>query len=223
MSVDTHRLITDRKTPYKRWVGVSHVALSILLLHLVVHAQSATKLQSTSQRVFGLEGGFEHPAHLPEDVLTALTATKEAAYVRDELKENPHLEVSQFFQAEEVHLSDPAESDYVVVGQFPLTGADCELFWIVRSIKPRPRVIHFSVGTTLKIVCRKNNEELPNIRMDWWAGSGHGWADEYRFNGSRYVSFRKLDTFREFKKATATSPSSWVLRESHPSRGAGTQ
>jgi len=190
---------------------------------MAVHAQSPPASYPTTHKVFGLDESFDHPVHLPDSVLKALIATKEARYVRDELKENPRLDVSQFFLAKEVHLSESKEIDYVVFGQFPLTGADCNWFWIVRSIEPRPRVVLFSIGTTLEILDRKKNEEQPDIRMDWWAGSGYGWADEYRFNGSRYVRFRRLNTYWEFKEETATSPASWVMLKSPPFQNAATQ
>jgi hypothetical protein len=219
---DMDRLTTYREMAHNGRLVVSYLALSMLCFQLNVHAQSRETLQGRTHKVFGLKGSFDHPVHLPQGVLKALVATKETAYLRDKLKENPHLDVSQFFVAKEVHLSSPNETDYVVLGQFALTGADCDWFWVVRSIKPTPRVVHFGIGTTLEILDRKKSEELPEIRMDYWAGSGYGWAEEYGFNGSRYVRSRRLDTYWEFKQATPHSRSSWVLQESHLSRSVAT-
>jgi len=183
-------------------------------------AQSSTANDRTGQNVFGLNGSFDNPDPIPGSVVKALISSKQASQIREWMRVKHDPDARDFFFAKKIHLAIASEDDFVVLGAIP--GADCSHFWVVLGSEPRPRVVLFGSGTTVELL-PGDRGKLSAIRIDWWAGNGYGWAEEYRFTGSRYVRFRKLDTYWEFKETTATPQSSWVLRESHPSHSAATR
>jgi len=136
---------------------------------------------------------FDHPVPLPPSVVAELVKTQAAGYARDVLKENPQYDLSQLFLAEKMKLAGPDEDDYVVLGEFPLTGADCDWFWVVRSLKSGPQVVLFSIGTMLRLLPQEDHG-LPEIRADWWPGNGDGWARIFRFDGKEYKAARSFET-----------------------------
>jgi hypothetical protein len=189
------------------------IAIS-LLLSIEASPQSVDVNPPTERSIFGLEGSFDAPVDLPAGVVKALMATKAARQTRAFMQLNHDSDASQYFLGKEVHLIASDEADYVVLGKVP--GADCLQFWLVRQSAPRSQVVLYASGTTLEVLPSEHGG-LQDIRIDWWAGNGYGWADVYRFNGSRYVRFQRLDTYWEFRPESGTSSSSWILTKSSPS------
>jgi hypothetical protein len=196
------------------------LAAGLLFFSFQPFAQSSAASEPTGQNIFGLNGSFDNPDTIPDNVVKALISSKQASQTREWMRAKHDPDARHFFIAKKIHLATSSEDDFVVLGTIP--GADCLQFWVVLGSVPRPRVVLFGSGNTIELL-PGDRGKLSDLRIDWWAGNGYGWADEYRFNGSRYVRLRGLDTYWEVKKATANSQSSWVLRESHPSRSAATQ
>jgi hypothetical protein len=173
---------------------IGFVLLLLILGLPTLSAQSAADV-NPAQRTFNGDS-FKHPVELPEKVLDALVAAKQAEYARDWAKENPGKDLNRFFAAIPIHLSDSDEQDYIVFGQFPLTGADCNWFWVVHSTNSHPRAVLWSNGNTLQLLPDVHNR-LPDIRVDWWSANGDGYARIFRFNGVRYSLIHRFDTQRK--------------------------
>lgn len=144
--------------------------------------------------------GLEH-AYPPSDaVLNSLLRTKEAKSAEDRVKNRDHEELRRLFEAVNVHLSDPgAESDQVVVGKFPMAGADCDWFWLVRVVSGRAEVILFANGSSLELLGKQTNG-YRDIRTVWSSAAGYTLTDIYCYNGARYTRVH------EFTKAERRTP-----------------
>jgi len=169
--------------------------LAFLLLALVPQAMYSQSHQ-TSSRVFGeADDSGSKPAHLTKSILATLLATKEAEAGRSWVNQNPGKDPNVLFKAFPLSLSGSPEKDYVVWGQAPLTGADNDWFWIVRSEPSTPRVVLFCGALTVKVVSTLHNS-LEDIQCSWESPGGDGFTSHYRFNGQRYVLFKKTETHR---------------------------
>lgn len=170
--------------------------LAFLLLALApqaMHSQS----RETPIRVFGeTDDSGAKPVRLAKPILTALLATKEAERGRSWAHDDPDRDPNLLFKAFPVSLSNSQEKDYVVWGQAPLTGADNDWFWVVRSEAPTPRVVLFCGALRVEILPRPHNS-LEDIRCTWESPGGDGFIHDYRFNGQRYVLFKKTETRRK--------------------------
>jgi hypothetical protein len=175
--------------------------LSILCLLVMASceigfAQSQSQSGQSQRQLFGLDSSFENPVYLSKSVLGALISSKGAGQVREWIRQHPEHDLSYWFKAKQVHLTNASEVDFAVLGTVP--GGDCNQFWVVRQLQGRPQVVLFAGANTLEILASKHGG-VHDIRVDWWGGRGYGWAELYRFNGSRYVPFRRLDTYRDLK------------------------
>ena len=128
---------------------------------------------------------FDHPVPLPGKVLEILRATKEAKESQDKLTDYDRDDFAKLFKAIRIHLGDPKELDYVVLGQFPMGGADAPWFWIVRYDQSHPKVIFFTFANGFEILKTKNNG-YPDIRSSAYTAS-FGYTNIYHYNGQRYV------------------------------------
>lgn len=130
--------------------------------------------------------GLDH-AHPPSDaVLNALLRTQQAKWAADRLKNRNHEELRGLFRVVNVHLSDPgAESDEVVAGKFPMAGADCDWFWLVRVVSGHAEVILFANGDSLELLVKRTNG-YKDIRTSWGSAAGYTLTNIYRYDGSRY-------------------------------------
>lgn len=63
---------------------------------------------------------FDNPLPLPDSVLDALRETKEARSMQDELEGLNGEQFSHLFRTVKAHLVGPKETDYVVMGGFPM-------------------------------------------------------------------------------------------------------
>jgi len=132
---------------------------------------------------------FDHPVPLPKNVLDALRATKEAKESQDRLKDYDRDDFAQLFKAVAIHLGGPKEIDYVVMGEFPMGGADAPWFWIVHSSPTPTKVIFFTFANGFEIL-RTQNNGYPNIRSNSWAG-GIQYTNIYHYDGQRYILAHK--------------------------------
>jgi len=157
-------------------------------------AQSKSSKPAAEQRAFYEDcmGGdknrpcvFDHSVPLPKNVLDILRASKEARESRDALKDYDRDGFSQLFKAAVIHLGGPEETDYVVMGEFPMGGADAPWFWIVRSDQSLPKVIFFTFANGFEILKSISNG-YPNIRSIAWTGCCR-FTNLYQYNGQRYV------------------------------------
>lgn len=160
-------------------------------------AQSRGKKPAAEPTVFNENNGayedgsdpFDDPVPLPDKVLDALRVSEAAKSVQDELKNMGRDEFAQLFTAVKIHLSGPKEIDYVVLGGFPMGGADAPWFWIVRFDQTHPKVLFFTFANGFEVLKTRNNG-YPNIRSIAFAG-GVAYTRIYHYNGQRYILARK--------------------------------
>jgi hypothetical protein len=132
---------------------------------------------------------FDHPVPIPDNVLDALRATKEAKESHDRLKDYDRDDFAQLFKAVVIHLGDPKEIDYVLLSEFPMGGADAPWFWIVRYDQTHPKVIFFTFAGGFRLLKTKNNG-YPDIRSSAWTASD-SYTNVYHYSGQRYILVHK--------------------------------
>jgi hypothetical protein len=154
-------------------------------------AQTKDKRPAAEPRAFYEECGggrpcsFDNPVSIPNDVLDALRATEEARSMRDALADLNREKFAGLFKAIKIHLVPPNELDYVVMGEFPMGGADAPWFWIVRLDQTQPKVIFFTFANSFEILNAGHNG-YPDIRSLAYAG-GVTYTEVYQYDGQRYV------------------------------------
>jgi hypothetical protein len=141
---------------------------------------------------------FDHPVPLPDNVLDAILATKEAKSMQDQLRRLNREQIAGLFRAIEIHLGDRKELDYVVLSVQPLGGADAPWFWIVRFNQTHPKVIFYTFANGFEKLKSWSNG-YPNLRSKAWAGSIQ-YTSIYHYNGRRYILVHK------YQKENAPQP-----------------
>src|ERR1700753_66609 len=91
--------------------------LALLFLEISIYGAQPTR------RTFDA-GSFKHPVKLSKSVLNVLAAADDHGFAHDWIEEHPDGDLNQFFDAIPIHLTDSDDQDYLVLGEFPLTGAD---------------------------------------------------------------------------------------------------
>jgi hypothetical protein len=128
---------------------------------------------------------FDEPVPLPDNVLDALRATKEAQSMEDQLKNFNREDFAKLFTAIKIHLGGPKELDYVVFGAFPMSGADNTWYWIVRS-NPTPAKVIFFTNSNRFLLSKTKNNGYPDIRSEW-CSAAFCETRIYHYNGHRYI------------------------------------
>jgi hypothetical protein len=152
---------------------------------------AAQSVKMPASKVIAIFDGrsFSHPIRLPKQVLDALLRDVHTSYAQDWSKDHPKGDLNQFFVATTAHIAQSDEVDWVVEGQAPLTGADCNWFWIVRDEPAGPRVVLFYNGYTLRIHAHRTNG-LSDVSAVWESPNERS-TSEYRYDGMGYKLIRK--------------------------------
>jgi hypothetical protein len=132
---------------------------------------------------------FDHPVPVPDIVLDALRNSEEAKSMKDQLKDYDREDFARLFNAVVIHLGGPKEIDYVVMGEFPMGGADAPWFWIVRFDQTHPKVIFFTFAGGFRLLKTRNNG-YPDIRSSAWTASD-SYTNIYHYSGQRYILVHK--------------------------------
>jgi len=169
-------------------------ALSFLL---IVGSLGGRVPQPAEQTSFSEEGPLQNPGTLSPDVLNLLLATDAAKeglpYANASQRANP----AQLFRAAEVHLSQPGQTDFVIIGVCPMCGADTAWFWIVSSADHNPKVVLAAGGKTLEVLnsSSKGYRDIQSL----WSSPAETVTLLYHFNGVQYELHKRKST-----KTTAT-------------------
>lgn len=178
MSPSTHRSLSVR---YR-------LLLNILFLGLCTpagFAQNPQKVVSGEQTTFSAEEDkFEHPVPLNESAKKALASEQGIADVLKDEKLSVETMPEDWFTASEVHLSNPAEVDLVVMGNHIARGAYTSAFWVLRKSPEGYRVVFRNDAHDLQLLDTKTSG-LRNILTDVIT-LRYGSTAEYAFDGTTY-------------------------------------
>jgi hypothetical protein len=162
--------------------GSALVLAGVAAGFLAAQGQKASPV--VEQTTFSEHEPIRHAVPLSADVLKVLLKTKEAKMGLESPYRSKQSDPAQLFRAAEVHLSGPDEVDLVVSGKFPMSGADNEWFWVVRSAVKNPKVVLWAGGNSL---------ELTDSRMhgyrdihSWWSSPNETSEQIYHFDGNKY-------------------------------------
>jgi hypothetical protein len=128
---------------------------------------------------------FNHASLPTDDVLDALLRTSQAKVLSGELEKLDREERRKLFRSVPVHLTGSDQSDYLVLGKPPMSGADNDWFWIVRRGLSRTEVVLEAGGNCLELL-KKRSDGYKDIRAMWGAASGLKITWIYNYDGAQY-------------------------------------
>src|SRR6185312_4777591 len=128
----------------------------LLVLLVVAAGIAASQARKThllhEQTLFREDKPLQHPVPVSQDVLRVLLERDEVKQGLDFSSDSERNNPTQLFRAAEVYLSSSDEVGLVVIGIPPMTGADNDWFWVVRSPRHNPSVVLFSGGDYLQLL-----------------------------------------------------------------------
>jgi hypothetical protein len=155
------------------------LGLAILIMPAGAQMRSALREQTT----FSGDEPLQRPVALPTPVLKMLLDTEKGKQALE--AENPDESApSKWFHATEVHLAQPGQIDLVIVGSYPMSGADNTWFWVVRNASKAPRIVLFTGGNGLRLLNGRTNG-YRDVRTSW-ASPREVVITEYKFIGGKY-------------------------------------
>jgi hypothetical protein len=92
--------------------------------------------------------------------------------------------ISQYFIAEPIQLSDSGDENLLIRGQGKMAGADNDWYWIIASYKHHPRLILFVGCTSLEIQSKKMDGY--NDILAVWQSANSVKNKLFRFDGMTY-------------------------------------
>jgi len=168
----------------------------IMLCHVCTATAQRADVKGTPEPTFFSEDMDPNPFWdsdtLPANVLEMLKVGKSAGLAADRLKGFDQAGFAALFDAVHVHLGNSRELGYVVVGKFPMSGADCDWFWVVRSDRDHPKIILFSNSNAIELLRGRTNG-YRNVRSTWSSAAGYTITCVYHYDGNRYRVFRKYE------------------------------
>jgi hypothetical protein len=165
------------KPDMMRTTAVITVAVALLVA-------SHSDGKSLGPRVFSEETSFSHHVHIPHRALSFLLNSSEVRTNINDLTPDERRNVSKYFEAEPIHLTNYNQTDLLIRGHGKMTGADNDWYWIIASYKLHPRLILFAGCTSLEIEPKKSNR-YDDIVAVWWGASFTN-SQLYRFDGTVY-------------------------------------
>jgi hypothetical protein len=159
-------------------------------------AQSKTKKPVAEPTYFYEEDTktFDNSVGIPGNVLDAIRATEEVKSMQNILKDYDPDNFAHLFKAVVVHLHGSKETDYVLLSEYPLSGADAPWFWIVRYDPIHPKVIFLALAGGFRLL-KTRNYGYPDIRSDAWTASIEV-KKIYHYNGQKYMLVHKYEKER---------------------------
>src|ERR1017187_6822560 len=159
-----------------RGLRMSGLLMIAIFTHGIATAHATKPKPIKEPTYFSIEdsedNAFDDSDPVSEDVLKVLLATPEAKLMEDQLRGFDRERLLQLFRAVEVHLSDSADVDYIVAGHSPMSGADCDWFWIVHG-RAHPKVILFANGNSIEL-SKARTLGYRNVRSSWGSAAGYG-------------------------------------------------
>ena len=166
----------------------------------LIAAQPPGRNSRMEPRVFSLGYQENDPfedAKAPTNVmLDVLLRTPEVRMNSGGLRGLNRENLRKLFRIVQIHLAETDEIDWLVNGRFPMTGADCEWFWIVQTVRGNTKVILFANTNSLELLAKSTNG-LNDVRTVWSSAAGYALTDIYHFDGAVY---RRIHAFTKTDK-----------------------
>ncbi len=168
------------------------VFVSALLIALPSGAQSLVQDSSDTNDTVCADIPFSSSTAIPKNVLSLIVKTDAGKEGIEQTKDciashrcsTERNDPATLFRATEVHLGSQAEADLLVIGVFPMSGADNDWFWLVRSADKQPTVVLWTGGNCVQVL-RSRTNGLNDVRSTWSSGAGSR-TTTYRFDGRVY-------------------------------------
>ena len=151
-------------------------------------AQTQSNGRNQQQTIFDENNPIAHPLSVPADVVKILLQRKEVKDSLNSARGVTQADAVRLFRATEVYLGRPNETDLLIAGTLPVTGADNDWYWVVRST-PNPKVLLWVGCLSIELLKRATNGYC-DINSSW-SSANHGWDDIYRFDGSMYTLWKR--------------------------------
>jgi hypothetical protein len=140
------------------------------------------------------DDSFKYSVPIPDNVIDVLRNSEEAKEMQNELKDYDRDDFARLFKAVVIHLGGTDEINYVVMGEYPMGGADAPWFWIVRYDQSHPKLIFYTFAGGFSLL-KTRNSGYPDIRSD--AGTASIEVKEiYHYNGQQYILVHKYEKER---------------------------
>jgi hypothetical protein len=167
------------------------VATVILFVsHLYAGQQKTPDLRQ--QASFCEDGPDEtvlKPIPLPSEVVSALMYTAEANAARESAEnKGRNLNPATLFKGTTVHLAKSVDVFYLVMGSFPMSGADNTWFWIVRSSGNGATILLWA-GANCVDISRKGTLGYKDI-VTTWSSARYAKTTIYKYSGRSYKVWR---------------------------------
>jgi hypothetical protein len=159
------------------------------LLFLLISLSTQGAAQSKDSTLFYAENLASFQAPIPRAALKALMKRRE---VREALQYSGSAKPSDLFHAASVHLHLAEQSDLMVVGQYPVSGADNAWFWLITSANTHPKVVLWSGCNTIEIL-RSSTVGYRNI-VTHAATAAITIREVFHFDGSTYRSVKRTES-----------------------------
>lgn len=153
-------------------------------------AQSGVRKTKPSQEQlqFSMEEDVQNPAALPKGARNILSKDEDVLGMLEQEKLSPDKLPAAWFSTAKVHLARKEETDFVVIAQYPLAGANVTTFWVLRPTAHGLELILRTGGHNLVIHNQRSNE-YRNIEAS--AGNAaYLQRSFYRFDGKSYKRFK---------------------------------
>jgi hypothetical protein len=170
-------------------------AAALVLLAGMACIATAQSAPAGEQMSFSEDAPLQHTVALSPDVLEVLFQTQEARQALNFASDSTQDHPARLFRATEVHLSRPDETDLVVIGVPPMSGADCGWFWIVRLTRGGPQVVLFAGANSLDLRDSRTSGYRDIVTTSASAGTSE--ETTFHFNGKSYKAWKKKTQNRD--------------------------
>lgn len=189
-------------------MGLRRIQIILLLVLITPTIQGQKSEAAHEQANFSEQSPIQRPVSLPPNIFKMLLQRNEVKQDLPFFIDSKPATPDQLFTTTEIHLSSTSEADLVVAGIPPMTGADNDWYWIIRTGHKNPKVILF-LGCNGFQVLKTTTNGYHDIRSFWGAGIV-SITRIYKFNGIRYKLWKKVE--RE------DYPCEWLKSKAKPCR-----
>lgn len=160
------------------------VVLSVLAMPVCTIAQSSISKATFFSWDYDMHG-FKDAKPPSDAIISAILNTSNGRGNKQEIQKMPIAEKLKLFTTVRIDLGDLQEEDYLVLSSFPLTGADCDWYWIVRNKNNHVQVIFFDNTNSMQILKHSTNG-YHDLETAWSSAAGYTLTRIFKYDGNRY-------------------------------------